>query len=672
MKELSKYIEKHTKSMNCIEHSIQKGIKTKETHMKIGEDGLNGYQRIASVARPKQLETMAKAGLRIFSTDRNEWKLYRHLVDWLTNVHKKEILNNKKTGKMGTTDAYQIDHLYSVLNGFRNKVSPYLIADKSNLALVRWEDNSSKKHKNGIELEDLYEKTNYTKETSEQEFLDFIHVISVAEKEKFLTSAIVNADILKYQRLRVENQNLKKNNLKYEILTPHGWEDFNGVIKNNTPRISRELITEHVVIQATVDHKFYSNGVVKRTIDFKIGDILDTEYGSEKIIKINETILENTFEIFNTTSHTVIANATHSHQCDELSYVSPNIQKAFITSVVPTLSTGGSCIVTSTPRTDEDQFAQIWKGAIDITDEFGNPNETKVGKNGWYAVEVAWYEHPDRDEEWARPLRETLGEARFLQENENKFLSDEETLINPMCLKRLTDRAKNPIFYVETTRWYSEPKSNKGYMVTLDPCHGTGGDFAAIQVFQIPEMIQVAEWSHNNTNPRGQVRVLMQTLVFIDETLRNFDDQMGEPEIYWTVENNGVGEAILTVIEHTGEDRFPGTFVSDRRRAGSKVRKGMFTSRSKAAECARLKSLIESDRMILNSKNLVKELKSYVASENSFKAKQGEHDDLVSSTLLIIKLLDYVMRWEDKNTNGLREYIDENELMEIAPLPIVI
>jgi len=102
---------------------------------------------------------------------------------------------------------------------------------------------------------------------------------------------------------------------------------------------------------------------------------------------------------------------------DEMSFIQPNMQKSFVSSVVMTLASGGSCIVTSTPRTDEDQFAQIWKGAIDNTDEYGNPTENGVGKNGWFAIEVPWYEHPERDEAWAKPLRETLGEARFRQEN---------------------------------------------------------------------------------------------------------------------------------------------------------------------------------------------------------------------------------------------------------------
>ena len=48
---------------------------------------------------------------------------------------------------------------------------------------------------------------------------------------------------------------------------------------------------------------------------------------------------------------------------DEFAYVPPRIAKEFWTAISPTLSTGGKCIITSTPNQDDDQFAQIWKGA---------------------------------------------------------------------------------------------------------------------------------------------------------------------------------------------------------------------------------------------------------------------------------------------------------------------
>lgn len=357
---------------------------------------------------------------------------------------------------------------------------------------------------------------------------------------------------------------------------------------------------------------------------------------------------------------------------DEFAYVPPNKAKAFWTSIQPTLSTGGSCIITSTPKSDEDQFAQIWKGATDNVDDYGNLRASGLGRNNFFAIKVQWQEHPDRNEAWAATYREQLGEARFRQEMECSFVTDDETLINPLTLIRLNGIP--PAYYTGTVRWFAEPQPNKTYLVGLDPSYGTGNDDAAIQVFQLPEMIHVAEWQHNGTVPRGQVRVLMQTLIYLDSVLRENPEQHNEPDIFWTVENNTLGEAILQIIEDTGEERFPGNFISEKKRKGQvrRFRKGLNTNnKSKLSASARLKSLIESDRMTLNSNNLIKQLKSFVSHGASFAAKQGEHDDLVMALLLVVRMLDSVIGWSG-GLHELREYIDDAELMESEPMPMTM
>ena len=81
---------------------------------------------------------------------------------------------------------------------------------------------------------------------------------------------------------------------------------------------------------------------------------------------------------------------------DEFAFVPPRIAQEFWTSLSPTLSTGGKCMITSTPNQDNDQFAQIWKASIDNTDDFGN--EQEVGKNGFRGFTCHWSEHPDRNQ----------------------------------------------------------------------------------------------------------------------------------------------------------------------------------------------------------------------------------------------------------------------------------
>ncbi len=242
-----------------------------------------------------------------------------------------------------------------------------------------------------------------------------------------------------------------------------------------------------------------------------------------------------------------------------------------------------------------------------------------------------------------------------------KFITDEETLINPLCLTRL--KSYDPVFYTEQVRWYIEPIPNKAYLVALDPSMGTGGDFAAIQVFVLPELKQVAEWQNNNSDPRKQVLQLMKILNTLFYELSDHPDQYQDPEIYWTFENNSLGEAILQIIDDTGLDKFPGQIINEKKRKGKvrRFRKGLCTTTtSKLASCTKFKSLIESDRMIVNSKQSLKELKSFISKGKSYSAKNGEHDDLISACLLIVRMLETVGNFTE--IDDLKETITDEEI----------
>jgi hypothetical protein len=99
---------------------------------------------------------------------------------------------------------------------------------------------------------------------------------------------------------------------------------------------------------------------------------------------------------------------------DEFAYVRPTIATEFWTAMAPTLATGGKAIITSTPNSDEDQFAYLWKGANKCEDEYGNP--TELGMNGFKAYRSYWEEHPDRDQAWGEAMRAQLGDDRFRRE----------------------------------------------------------------------------------------------------------------------------------------------------------------------------------------------------------------------------------------------------------------
>jgi hypothetical protein len=360
---------------------------------------------------------------------------------------------------------------------------------------------------------------------------------------------------------------------------------------------------------------------------------------------------------------------------DEFAAIHNKMAARFWTSIRPTLATGGSCIITSTPQNDEDQFSEIWHGANNNHDAHGNLNPGGVGINGFYATMVPWYEHPDRDEKWAETERAAIGEAKFSQEHECKFVSDVDTLINPMTLYNM--KPIDPIFYTGQVRWYAEPAANHGFLVGLDPSLGTDNDYAAIQVFQLPEMIQVAEWQHNRTDTRRQVTILMEILLELEAILIDDPKQIGPPEIYWTFENNSIGEAILQIVEDTGEDQFPGALITERKRKGmpiKRVRKGLnTTAKNRLSALAKMKTLIETDRMTVNSRALLRELKNFVATEGTFRARPGEHDDAIMATTLLVRMIPIILSWGTVE-GKLRDLISNTsfEDIDLPPMPLMI
>lgn len=147
------------------------GKKTRATHMaKKDENGMNGYQRIAKVARPKQNATMAAQGKRADLSNKHEWKAYRFFVDWLTKLHKEELMDGLKSGKAGTEGAYHVDHVYPAIRAFREGISPFVIAHRGNLEVLPWKENANKSASVTISIDELFRRTDYTLEQSKEDF----------------------------------------------------------------------------------------------------------------------------------------------------------------------------------------------------------------------------------------------------------------------------------------------------------------------------------------------------------------------------------------------------------------------------------------------------------------------------------------------------------------------
>ena len=134
------------------------------------------------------------------------------------------------------------------------------------------------------------------------------------------------------------------------------------------------------------------------------------------------------------------------------------------------------------------------------------------------------------------------------------------------------------------------------------------------------------------------------------------------------------------VIRDTGEESFPGEFLSEPKKVtGKRGRKGFHTSnRSKMEACLTLKRYVEQNKITIHSAPLISELKGFVKTAHSFAAKEGAMDDLVMSLVLNVRMIDYISTFEDSiydavnsslGLNSMRS--DEIEDAWESPMPIL-
>ena len=77
---------------------------------------------------------------------------------------------------------------------------------------------------------------------------------------------------------------------------------------------------------------------------------------------------------------------------------------------------------------------------------------------------------------------------------------------------------------------------------------------------------------------------------------------------------------------------------------------------------------METKKLCVASKSLVSELKTFVASNNSYAAKLGETDDLVMAMLLVVRMAVFLREYDSNLDEKLKDSSDEI----IMPMPFIM
>lgn len=279
--------------------------------------------------------------------------------------------------------------------------------------------------------------------------------------------------------------------------------------------------------------------------------------------------------------------------------------------IQPVISSGreSKMIMTTTPN-GLNHFYDIWQSAID-------------GKSGYVPYEAVWHSVKERlynkadifDDgyEWSSQAIAGSSLEQFLQEHNAEFFGSSGTLIRATTLSRLSfvDVVNDNGFYQ-----FEQPKEGRKYVATLDCSEGRGQDYHAMQIIDITEFPykQVAVY-HSNT----AAHLILPDIVFKYLMMYN------ECPVYIELNSTGVSIAKSLAMDLEYDNIICDSFID----LGMKQSK-----RSKAMGCSALKDLIEKDKLIINHKGTIQELRTFSEKGVSWAAEEGFHDDLVMSLVI--------------------------------------
>jgi hypothetical protein len=279
----------------------------------------------------------------------------------------------------------------------------------------------------------------------------------------------------------------------------------------------------------------------------------------------------------------------------------------FYTATYPTISSGKNSQV-------------ILVSTINGLNHYHNIMEkARLGKSNYKAFEVSWRDVPGRDEAWRQETINNTSEEAFEQEHENVALGSSNTLISTKCLKTLV--TKEPIYYRENVRIYEEPIEGHIYVGVVDTSRGKGLDYSAISIIDVTSypFVQVATYYDNEVS-----YMVYPAVIFALGTKYN--------NAHLIIENNDVGGHITTELNFNFEyENIVTPSVDSRKKYELGVRT---TKRVKSVGCGSLRDLLEGQRLVVNDKNTINELGSFVRHGSSYQAQKGLHDDLVMTLVL--------------------------------------
>jgi hypothetical protein len=342
---------------------------------------------------------------------------------------------------------------------------------------------------------------------------------------------------------------------------------------------------------------------------------------------------------------------------DEFAFVPHNMAQDFFQSTYPVISSGSTSkvIIVSTPN-GLNLFYKMWTDAIE-------------GRSSYVPVEVHWSMVPGRDEKWKEETIRNTSEEQFRVEFETEFIGSSATLVSGVKLRSLAFH--NPTHTEEGLDIYKQPEKGRLYICTVDCSEGVDRDYSTINVIDVTEVPykQVAKY-RNNRLP----------LLFFPTIIYSLANRYNEAFVL--IETNNVGQQVVDILHYDLE--YENVYKIDHHHIKGQTISGGFkraanfgiktTKTVKKIGCANLKTLIESDKLIINDFDTIAELNTFVRQKDSYAAEEGNNDDLVMGLVLFAWLTAQSYFKDSTNIDIRKVLLEENDMLgeeQLIPVGII-
>lgn len=498
-----------------------------------------------------------------------------------------------------------------------------------------------------LTLEDKSCLLNNNKEFKLKDYINESRINNIAKQNK-RKYRLFKSKKLQLKKLNQLNQSKFIKNTLFKVPTPNGFQNFKGFLKSKDRQGLRIDFDDNTFISCTKTHLIkISENLFIETQYLKINDIIS----NKKIIKISNQ--KGVFyDLFEVQGHQYIVNDIVHHNCnylivDETAFITGSDSsgtsfKCFADSIFPSQEAlaNKKTILISTAN-GKNHFYDLWEGA-------GETKETS--QNGYVKYEVKWKKVPRykptgelyEPEEFRNSVIKSYGAVFFNQNYGNEFIGSSNTLIDGKVLAKYQyqqpDFVRNPGLKI-----YEEPIKGHSYIFGVDSAKD-GSDSFAIQVLDITNF---------NFRQVATAKLKIDYLrmpEFIDDWAKYFNNA------FVIVENNeGAGQSVADrlYLEFEYENLY---FDKSRTSVGSKKKYPGFrtTKKSRDIILQTLKTMAESDKLLIQDKDTIDELFNFVLKDNKYQADNNKHDDLVMALALCFAIFA-----EARNFNEMNEIVKE-------------